>query len=71
MSATLLPGEKKVRFGCGALTGLLLAGLGALGSAGTPREAVLAGLGAAVLFGWAAARWGDRFWERLGTWWTG
>lgn len=71
MSGSLLPGERKVRFGCGALAGFLIVGLGTLSSAGPPWGAVLAGLGAAALFGWAAAHWGDRFWEWLGTWWVG
>jgi hypothetical protein len=70
-SDSLLPGERKVRFSCGALAGFFCMGLGVLSSAGPLWNAILVGLGAAVLFGWAAARWGDRFWEWLGTWWAG
>ena len=72
MADNLLPGERKIRFGCGAIAGLFLIGLSFLADPQIPPwGGLLVALAGACVFGWAAARWGDRFWEWLGRWWIG
>jgi hypothetical protein len=61
----LLPGERRVRFGCGALVGLL-AGLRIAGGVTDSKAGtVLLVLLTVVGFGLAAAWLGDRFWESI------
>ncbi|MBK8767293.1 MAG: hypothetical protein KA778_02535 [Burkholderiaceae bacterium] len=62
--------EKGIRFGCGALLGALVA----LPTAGWLAEAAFGPTGVAVLlsallFGWLALRFGDRFWGWVRHWW--
>lgn len=59
----LLPGERPVRFGCGALAGLA-AGFWIISDrTGSVGLTVVVCLGTAVLVGFAAALFGDRFWR--------
>jgi hypothetical protein len=64
----LLPGERRVRFGRGALAGLLaglkIAAFASGGKVGTVFLVLLTVIG----FGIAAAWIGDRFWEWI-RWW--
>jgi len=64
------PAARATRFGCGALLGLLLAAATLAWWWPTPRPVIVlvAVAGAAVFFGWAAMRFGDRFWLFLRNW---
>jgi hypothetical protein len=64
----VLPGERRVRFGCGALFGLAV-GL-SLGTVltGAPIAIWLFVAGVAVVFGLGAAAFGDSFWRIVGGW---
>ena len=61
-----LPGEHGVRFGCGALAGLVVGFLLALRwSSGDARLSVGVASAAAIACGLLAAAFGDSFWEWL------
>ena len=59
----LLPGERRVRFGCGALAGLGLGISWALRSMGGTVETVLLIVGCALVIGFGAVLFGERFWD--------
>jgi hypothetical protein len=59
----LLPGERRVRFGCGALAGLVLGISMAMRMIWGTVETVLLIVGCALVMGVAAALFGERFWE--------
>jgi hypothetical protein len=61
----LLPGERRVRFGCGALAGLVLGVSIAMRMIGGTVETVLLIAGCALVMGVAAALFGERFWDFL------
>ena len=69
-----LPGENKVRFGCGFIFGFIFGGISLAGvfyESGNQLAiaAVLFGVGC----GLAAMRYGDAFWHRIknnGWWWS-
>ena len=61
----LLPGERRVRFGCGALAGLVLGVSLAFRMNGGTVGAVLLVAGCALVMGVAAALFGERFWDFL------
>ncbi len=64
---------KAVRFGCGALLGLVVGVGGAIRfSSSSALLPVLSILATALIFGLLSARHGDRFWENLSRtlrWW--
>lgn len=62
----ILPGERSVRFGCGALLGVIV-GLCVGAQMADASSISVAGLavGGALLFGFFAAAKGDRFWHSL------
>jgi hypothetical protein len=61
----LLPGERRVRFGCGALAGLVLGISWAMRMIVGTVETVLLIVGCALVMGVAAALFGERFWDFL------
>lgn len=64
----ILPGERRVRFGCGALAGAALAFSYVMRQRGvTAKGTLFVCLGVAAVFGVAAALFGERFWR--GLWW--
>jgi hypothetical protein len=63
-----LPGERRVRFGCGALTGIAVGVSIMFEEATSVWTTVVLCLGLAVVLGMAAALFGDRFWSWLGAW---
>jgi len=64
----VMPGERRVRFGCGLLAGVL-AGIGlAARVTGSTIGTVLLVSAVALAVGLAAAWGGDRFWRGLGWW---
>jgi hypothetical protein len=67
----LLPGERKVRFGCGATVGVLAGFFGAARriQGVTWVELTISMVVTALLFGLFAAYGGDRFWRHI-RWWT-
>jgi hypothetical protein len=66
--------EKAVRFGCGFIAGLAVGGLGtayAFYDSGFPIIAI--SIGVALVFAFAALRFGDSFWRwlsRFSIWWV-
>jgi hypothetical protein len=61
--------EKRIRFGCGALLGLVLGlafGMNWLGFSGSVFLVLLAVH--VLACGWLATRHGDRFWDRIASW---
>ena len=67
-----LPGERGVRFGCGALVGGLFGFYMAIRETEAGPLAIAIAAGLAIVFGFLAARYGDRFWESVGSvvrWW--
>ncbi len=64
----ILPGERRVRFGCGALAGVAIGVSIMFEEATSARTTVLLCVGLAVVFGLAAALFGARFWSWLGVW---
>ena len=61
----LLPGERRVRFGCGVLAGAALALSFMLRGDHGAGSTILVCLASAVVVGIAAALFGDRFWYWL------
>ena len=63
----LLPGERRIRFGCGVIAGIF-AGVELTSRyvRGSTIISVLLVVITAAAFGAAAALWGDRFWTRCG-----
>ena len=62
--------EKGIRFGCGFLFGLLAAIGGGFVYLGWRAQYIAAGcLLGGLLCGYAAMRFGDRFWAGLSRWW--
>jgi hypothetical protein len=62
--------EKRIRFGCGFLLGLLVATgitLRVLAVNGYYGAAIFVSCG--VIFGFLAMKYGDEFWHRLTSWW--
>ena len=72
-SSGAAPDGKGVRFGCGALLGLVVGVGGAIRfSSSSALLPVLSILATALIFGLLSARHGDRFWENLSRtlrWW--
>jgi hypothetical protein len=67
-----LPGERGVRFGCGAIAGALFGFFIAVReTGGDVRLAAFIAVGSAVGLGWLAAVLGDRLWQGLSKvlWW--
>ena len=68
-----LPGELGVRFGCGAVAGAIIGFYLAMRVVYAEGSTVVAVAAAsAIVIGWLAARYGDRFWESLSAivrWW--
>jgi hypothetical protein len=62
----LLPGERRVRFGCGALAGLVLGISLAFRMSGGTVETMLLVAGCALAMGVASALFGERFWDFFG-----
>lgn len=59
--------ERGIRFGCGALMGLIVGTMAAIGALAEDwRLVLLIASGVAMTFGVLAARYSDRFWYRLG-----
>ena len=61
--------EKGVRFGCGFLLGCLLAVGSLLSSLWSAHQIVVCVLVVGLVCGFAAVRFGDTFWEKMGRWW--
>ena len=61
--------EKGIRFGCGFVLGCALAVVGLLGSLWSAHYTAACVLAAGLVCGYAAMRWGDRFWDNLRRWW--
>jgi hypothetical protein len=61
----LLPGERHVRFGCGALAGIAIALSFMFRDVHTVGSTILVCPGTAVVVGVAATLFGDRFWSWL------
>jgi hypothetical protein len=61
----LLPGERRVRFGCGVIAGVALALSYMLGGGHSAGVTILVCLASAIVVGVAAALFGDRFWYWL------
>ncbi len=60
--------EKKIRFGCGFVLGCAAAVGGLLSSVWTGRVIAAIVLAGGLIGGYAAMRWGDRFWEIVCRW---
>ena len=61
--------ERGVRFGCGACLGTILGFLGAMQALDASFSALVVGAAlGALLCGFLAVRFGDRFWESLPDW---
>jgi hypothetical protein len=67
----ILPGELGVRFGCGAIVGLIMGFFAAAKYVRDPSWLELLGwmIGTAVLSGFLARAGGDDFWRKL-RWWV-
>jgi hypothetical protein len=64
-----LPGSRSVRFGCGAIAGLLFGFYAAVQTtSGSTRETVISVLAGALIFGLLSAVFGDRFWAGIHRW---
>ncbi len=62
--------EKRIRFGCGFTFGLVVGFFGAARHIYSSAGGITAGaFVTAILFGWLAMKYGDRFWESLGRRW--
>jgi hypothetical protein len=64
----LLPGERRIRFGCGALAGVVLRIYLAMRMSRVTVEAVILIAGFSLLLGVPSALFGERFWN-LFRWW--
>ena len=62
--------EERVRFGCGAVLGGMLAGGWALRLWRWEKPLAALGifLGTMLLLGWLSRRYGDAFWEKIAMW---
>ena len=64
-----LPGERGVRFGCGAIAGALLGFFLAIRETGAESFiVVIIAVVSAIVLGYLAARYGDRLWESMSKW---
>jgi hypothetical protein len=62
--------EKRIRFGCGFIFGLVTAGVSSVSFLLANRYYIAAlCLFAGFLFGFAAVKYGDEFWYKLGKYW--
>jgi hypothetical protein len=61
--------EKGIRFGCGFLLGCVLA-VGWLLTLVSGHVIAAGSLAAGLLCGYAAMKFGDRFWQHLIRWWV-
>jgi hypothetical protein len=61
--------EKGIRFGCGFVFSCVLAVGGLLSSLWSAHAIVASVLTAGLTGGYAAMRWGDRFWDHVRRWW--
>jgi hypothetical protein len=68
----VLPGELAVRFGCGAMLGLLAGFFGILRWINHPTWVQLIAwmVGSAIVCGLLARAGGDEFWRNLRGWWV-
>ncbi|MEJ2039424.1 MAG: hypothetical protein P8X55_10865 [Desulfosarcinaceae bacterium] len=62
--------EKRIRFGCGFIFGMILGFFTAITwMTSTWGIVVFVTLGAAIVFGLLARKYGDAFWHSLKNWW--
>lgn len=61
---------KGIRFGCGFIIGILLCGTGWIAYSLSNDYWVMAfAVAGGLLFGFAAMKYGDKFWEGIYRWW--
>jgi hypothetical protein len=61
--------EKGIRFGCGFLLGCFIAVGALLTSLSSAHSLAASCMLIGLICGWAALRFGDRFWDHVRRWW--